>query len=212
MNGLCDGPAGRLSPLDQDLPRMLFDDCHGADSVVAPSIEVPRAGANGPVMLSGREELDNLIAQYGSRIVFHGSRVPIRRLEPRQASWKDGAGGRFPDGEPAVCVDVDYDVPIFTALFKFRSSPHGIDIHADGTLTYKVKGAGTDDWRDYTGYVHVVNKQHFELVELEVPDGWPHPLVVPRTPEWRATSEVEPFAIVKVTVEDFPHPIIDYDP
>lgn len=77
-------------------------------------------------------------------------------------------------------------------------------------MDYKVAGAGSDDWSEYTGYVHVVDKTPFELVELDVPEGWPHPLVAPRTPEWRATSAVEPFAIVEVTPADFPHPIIDY--
>ncbi|WP_280463237.1 hypothetical protein [Nocardia carnea] len=197
-HGLRTGPAGELSQLDLELARrqQLSEGGRRDGEVMDSSTEVPRAGESGPILLSGRRALDELVVRYGDRIAFHGSHAPIHLLEPRQTSWGDSTGRRYPDGSPAVCADADYDIPMFIALFKSRPSPNGIDVHEDGTVDYKVAGAGSDDWSEYTGYVHVVDKTPFELVELDVPEGWPHPLVAPRTPEWRATSAVEPFAIV----------------
>ncbi|WP_282777657.1 hypothetical protein [Nocardia sp. CC201C] len=170
---------------------------------------VPDVDADGPLMLSGRQALEDLVARYGDRIVFHGTRDAIRTLEPRQTSWGDEAGRRYPDGPPAVCADTHFDIPIFMGLFKGRSLfAYGLDEDGGG---YKVKGAGTDDFRDLTAHVHVIDRRHFQQVELGAPEGWPHPLDVSRPPELRATTEVEPFAIVKVTMADFPYPIGDFD-
>ncbi|MCX0275166.1 hypothetical protein NLM24_31660 [Nocardia zapadnayensis] len=71
--------------------------------------------------------------------------------------------------------------------------------------------ADTADLSGYTGHVHVMDKRHFQKVDLDYPPEWPGPFGTPRTPELRASTEVEPFAIVEVTSADFPHPLGNYD-
>ncbi|MEU2042689.1 hypothetical protein [Nocardia niwae] len=170
---------------------------------------IPTPDPTGPMMLSGRQALDDLVTRYGDRIVFHGTADPINKLEPRQMSWADGTGRQYPDGEPAICADTSYDIPMFMALFKGRTRySYGGDT-ADN-VTYRVKGAATEDMSGYTGHVHVMDRRHFPLVDLPAPEGWPLPLSGPRA-EFRSSTEVEPFAIVKITIDDFPHPINDFD-
>lgn len=171
---------------------------------------IPTPGPTGPVMLRGRQALDDLAARYGDRIVFHGTADPIGKLEPRQMSWADGTGRRYLDGEPAICADTSYDIPIFMALLKGRAR-FGYATDDGGHITYQAKGAATEDMSRYTGHVHVMDRRHFHMVDLQAPQDWPQPLNGPRTPELRSTTEVEPFAIVRVTMDDFPHPIDDYD-
>ncbi|WP_157181970.1 hypothetical protein [Nocardia testacea] len=82
---------------------------------------IPTPDLTGPIMLSGRQALDDLVTRYGDRIVFHGTAYPVNKLEPRQTSWVDGTGRRYPDGEPALCADANCDIPMFMALFKGRT-------------------------------------------------------------------------------------------
>ncbi|MCP9623344.1 hypothetical protein FOH10_03615 [Nocardia otitidiscaviarum] len=175
-----------------------------------PVSAVPTPAPTGPALLSGRQALDDLATRYGDRIVFHGTADPLDRLEPRQMSWADGTGRRYPDGEPAICADASYDIPMFMALFKGRTR-YGYGTDADGNVIYRAKGAATEDMSGYTGHVHVMDRRHFQLIDLQAPQDWPDPLNGPRTPELRSSTAVEPFAIVKVTMDDFPHPINDYD-
>lgn len=167
---------------------------------------IPTPDPTGPVMLSGRQALDDLVARYGDRIVFHGTADPINKLEPRQMSWGDGTGRRYPDGEAAICADTSYDIPMFMALFNGRTRC-GYRSDAHGHVTYQAKGAATEDVSGYTGHVHVMDRRHFQLVDLQAPKDWPKPLDAPRARGLRSTTEVEPFAIVEITVNDFPHPI-----
>ncbi|MBF6226086.1 hypothetical protein IU470_13375 [Nocardia abscessus] len=239
VDALVDRGASRVSEIHHEFPRKIrdgLDRITHTDKQLAPELDkidpaahmdrntaehpeseiprssagVPEVDANGPVMLSGRQALEALVAQYGDRIVFHGTRDAIRTLEPRQTSWGDGTGRRYPDGPPAVCADTHYDIPIFMGLFKGRSL-FGYGRAEDGTVAYQVKGASTDEFSDLTAHVHVIDRKHFQQVELGPPEGWPRPLDGPRTPELRSTTEVEPFAIVKVTMADFPYPISDFD-
>lgn len=183
---------------------------HGFHGIATSDPEVPRPGEDGPVMLGGRQALDGLISRYGDRIVFHGSAEPIHRLEPRQMTWVDSAGRRYPDGEPAICVDTGYDIPMFLSLFKGRARCV-YRATEDGGVSYGVEGVDTASLGEYTGYVHVLDGQYFQEVHPEFPDGWPSPAADPRPAELRSTAEVEPFAIVKVTTNDFPHPIHDFE-
>ena len=158
-------------------------------------------------MLRGRRALEDLSSIYGDRIVFHGSADAIFKLEPRQMNWIDSGGRRYPDGEPAICADTRFDVPIFLALFKGRARC-GYQINDAGTITYRAAIADEPESQmRYSGHVHVLDRKHFESGELPTPTGWPEPQTGPRTPELRATGEVEPFAIVEVSMADFEHPI-----
>ncbi|GLY83501.1 hypothetical protein [Actinoallomurus iriomotensis] len=163
-----------------------------------------------PVMLAGRKSLDDLAERYGDEIVYHGSRNYIPLLEPRQMTWYyPSTGERFPDGAPAVGADAGYDIPTFMALFSgrrrctYRAS-------TDGTMKYTVRDPVTPEGQDLdslVGYVHVLEKRHFEILTRDIPDGWPEPLINTRPPELRAHVPVRPLAVVKVTLDDFPHPI-----
>ncbi|MGY2093491.1 hypothetical protein [Nocardia gipuzkoensis] len=221
---LTDKLASRTSGV-ADNSRKVRDVFNDLDQRIAPTVDfttdnhlnisttpvaVPNPGRDGPVMLSGRQALDVLVARYGDRIVFHGSRDAIRKLEPRQMVWGDGTGRRYPDGEPAICAAANYDIPMFMALFKGRAL-YGYRTEESGAITYRAKGAATEDMSGYTGHVHVMDRQHFQMVDLQVPEGWPEPLNRPRPPELRSVTEIEPFAIVKVTIDDFPHLINDFE-
>ncbi|WP_280438509.1 hypothetical protein [Nocardia carnea] len=204
---------GQILDAQERKAKSLFQDAATPDRDPAravPRPEVPQVGDDGPLMLSGRRALDELVARYGDNIVFHGSAAPISRLEPRQMTWVDRTGRRHPDGEPAICADTSYDVPMFLSLFKGRVRCQYRPTE-DGGFTYNIKGADTADLGGYTGHVHVMDKRHFQEVELDYPPEWPGPFGAPRTPELRASTEVEPFAIVDVTGADFPHPVGDYD-
>lgn len=182
-----------------------FDHASESRSHVPPA--VPEPDRNGPIMLRGRRALEDLSSIYGDRIVFHGSADAIFKLEPRQMNWIDSGGRRYPDGEPAICADTRFDVPIFLALFKGRARC-GYQINDDGTITYRAAIADEPESQmRYSGHVHVLDRKHFESGELPTPTGWPEPQTGPRTPELRATGEVEPFAIVEVSMADFEHPI-----
>lgn len=194
--------------------RLAFPDDTGSPAgrdISTPHTAVPRSGEDGPLMLDGRQALDELISRYGDSIVFHGSAAPIHRLEPRQMTWAIGTGRRYPDGEPAICVDTSYDIPMFLSLFKGRA-PCVYRATEDGGCAYGVEGPGAGTGSDgYTGYVHVLDRKYFQEVHPDYPEGWPGPTEEPRPAELRSTTAVEPFAIVKVTTGDFPHPIGDFE-
>ncbi|MGI5225284.1 hypothetical protein [Actinoallomurus sp. CA-142502] len=163
-----------------------------------------------PVMLAGRRSLDRLAERYGGDIAFHGSRDYIPLLEPRQMTWyHPPSGKRFPDGAPAIGADTGYDIPTFMALFSGRRRCAYM-ADTDGTVKYTVGDPVTPEGQDLNslvGYVHVLERKHFETFTLDVPDGWPEPLSITRPPELRAHVPVRPLAVVKVTLDDFPHPI-----
>ncbi|MEV0048022.1 hypothetical protein AB0H60_31765 [Nocardia rhamnosiphila] len=204
---------GQILGAQERKAKSLFQDAatpHRGHALAVPRPQVPQVGGNGPLMLRGRRALDELVARYGDNIVFHGSAAPISRLEPRQMTWVDGTGRRHPDGEPAICADTSYDVPMFLSLFKGRVRCQYRPAEDDG-FTYEIEGAATADLSGYTGHVHVMDKRHFQEIDLDYPPEWPGPFSTPRTPELRASTEVEPFAIVEVTGADFPHPLSNYD-
>lgn len=202
---LADRDSRRRSALPDDTASRAGQD------VSTPHAEVPRPGEDGPLMLTGRQALDGLISRYGDSIVFHGSAEPIHRLEPRQMTWTVGTGRRYPDGAPAICVDTSYDIPMFLSLFKGRARCV-YRATEDGGCSYGVEGAGAGaTLGGYTGHVHVLDRQYFQEVHPDFPEGWPGPTEEPRPAELRSTTAVEPFAIVKVTTEDFPHPIDDFE-
>jgi hypothetical protein len=176
--------------------------------VVRPAGKAAHRGE--PVELAGREALDDLARRYGDDILFHGSTRRVDVLEPRQMSWVDGAGRRYPDGKPAIAADTGYDVPIFLALFKGRRYCY-YDTTTPGGTTYIVGKAMNPEWKDVKkldGYVYVLERKHFTLFTDPVPKGWSDPRVGGRMPELRAYAPVKPLAVVKVTLDDLRHRIV----
>lgn len=161
-------------------------------------------------ILIGRDALRDLKEMYGSSVVYVGTmdRHPV--LVPTVKQWIHAhSGRRYRDGDPAICADVDFEVPIFMALFPGRRRcayfPDGA-----GKINYRVGPAITSDAEDIAnleGYVHVVERENFELFSSGPPDGWPEQLPHGRPPEMRARVSVTPLFIVKVKIDDFRLPI-----
>ncbi|MGW1743702.1 hypothetical protein ACWCPQ_33460 [Nocardia sp. NPDC001965] len=185
--------------------------------IKSPTPSLPVPGLDGPVVLSGWEALDELARTYGDRIVFHGSPVPIHTLKPRQSSWSkriedpdgDPVTVKYLDGAPAISADSEFMVPMFFALFKKRAGT-GYWLNTDGTRSYRVVNTSKERAHEYTGYVHVMSSEYFNMVDLAAPEGWPDPLVRARDPELRSYEDVPVLAIVKVDLDDFPLPIQNF--
>jgi hypothetical protein len=158
-------------------------------------------------MLSGgRRALADLEARYPGRLGYHGSPVPKHILEPRVSHWGDGQGNNYPDGPPAVCADTGYDIPTYMAMYKKLG---GYRKDEAGNVEYvAVGGPEALRGKNLEGYVHVFDRGDLELQIPPAPEGWPMP--VDRVPELRSDIAVRPFAIVKVTDDDFPHSIQDW--
>jgi hypothetical protein len=179
----------------------------GDDPEFLRRLEEYRALGFPPPIFEGWEVLRSLHDRYGGAVVFHGSNSAIPELEPRQTFWTSSDGTPLPDGDPAVCADAEPDVPAYMALFKGKARIH-YRTRLDGRIWYMVE-ASRDQVRDVVGYVHVLPREDFEEVSLPIPEGFSGPEVVFRSPELRAFHFVRPLAIVRITLEDFPHDI-DY--
>ncbi|MGW1743903.1 hypothetical protein ACWCPQ_34485 [Nocardia sp. NPDC001965] len=125
-------------------------------------------------------------------------------------SWTDRTDCHSPDCEPALCADTSYDIPKFMALFKGRTR-FGYGTDADGRVIYRVLGGVTEAMSGSIDHVHVMDRRQLELVDVQAPRDWPESLNGPRPAELRSSIDVKPFAIVEVTMYDFPHPTNDYE-
>ncbi|MGW4071784.1 hypothetical protein [Nocardia grenadensis] len=159
---------------------------------------------DGPLRLKGVDTLRQIADRYGDSVVFHGSPLPLKEIEPRQSSWKRGL---YPDGDPAVCADKTIDIPMFMSMFKGRQVSY--ESRPDGSMIFRVKGLDTGEVNlDATvGYVHVLRRSDFSEVRLPLPEGYPGPLTT-RPPELRAFTSLQPLAVVEVRATDFPSPIL----
>ncbi|MEV0108499.1 hypothetical protein AB0H42_19475 [Nocardia sp. NPDC050799] len=157
-----------------------------------------------PLMLKGVDVLQQIAARYGDSIVFHGSPLLLTRIEPRQPSWKRGL---YPDGDPAVCADKTFDIPLFMSMFKHHEIAY--EPRTEGGMVYRVKGLDTGevDLDATVGYVHILRRSDFSEVELPLPQGYPGPLTT-RPPELRAFAPLQPLAVVEVRATDFPFPLL----
>lgn len=146
---------------------------------------------------SGKKSLEWLSKD--GEFVFHGSPQKLERLEPHQQTHYNKKNKKSePDGKPAVCAAVSYEVAIFRALIsspvarllgiKNYYSEFGL---RKGKPYFKANQESVEmaSRLDALGYVHVFSKKDFQ----------PHDNL-----ESRAYKGVEPLFVIEVKSSDLP--------
>lgn len=153
---------------------------------------------------SGKETLEQLSKT--GEFVFHGSPQKLEKLEPRQqTSFNQKTRVTEPDGKPAVCAALNYEIAIFRALTSSHIAEQlGVKDYytefdmSDGKPYFRGNPQSIAIARrpDARGYVHVFRKKDFQ----------PH-----NDLESRAYQEVKPIYTIEVKSSDLPENIESVD-
>ncbi|HYH75049.1 MAG TPA: hypothetical protein VD735_03740 [Candidatus Saccharimonadales bacterium] len=138
-------------------------------------------------------------------LVFHGSHHMLARLEPRPVYWKDANGLTYPDSEvPVVCASDKPFIPTFLALLPRETDWRYISNGKNQGLTYYIAASAQGAFEQASGYVLVLDGEHFAKTVPPIPKGWKYDMPIGgRQAEMRSEQSVATQYAIKVTYADF---------